>query len=86
VASWEYEWDAENRLVKVTKMDENLDDLYSVEYKYCPGCGGSRTQRIKRDWKGAVEEWYRYEEEGLNTLRVDEAYDPEKMAGCAEHA
>ncbi len=74
-ASWRYDWDLENRLTLVTKMDGNLNTEYSVEYQYCPGCSGSRTARIKRDGDGEILSWYRYEEQGINTLRVDEKYD-----------
>jgi len=65
----------ENRLTLVSKMDGNLNTEYSVEYQYCPGCSGSRTARIKRDGDGEILSWYRYEEQGINTLRVDEKYD-----------
>jgi len=84
-ASWEYEWDGDDHLTLVTKMDGNLDTLYSVEYQYCEGCGGSRKARIKRDENGDIVKWERYEEQGSSTWRTDEKYDSDDDSDIDEN-
>jgi len=73
--TWLYEWDSEDRLVKVVQKNGGGTVQKTVEYAYCPACGGNRTHNIVKSSTGAVTSWLRYETEGLNQLRVDERWD-----------
>ena len=72
---WDYAWDHENRLVQVVKKNEGGTVVSTVEYAYCPACGGSRTHRMVKDATGNLLSWYRYESDNSGPLRVDERYD-----------
>ena len=73
--TWLYEWDSEDRLVKVVKKNGQGAVQKTVEYAYCPACGGDRTHKIVKSSTGAITLWLEYETEGLNQLRVDERWD-----------
>jgi RHS repeat-associated protein len=77
VTSWTYTWDVQDRLVKVEKENGGFGgtDLKTIEYQYCPACGGAMTDRIEKDENGAITSWVRYEYEGLNLIRMDQMYD-----------
>ena len=72
---WDYTWDSLNRLVEVERRDGAGALERSVEYAYCPTCGGQRSHRIVHDGSDTLLSWQRYESIGLNQLRVDERYD-----------
>jgi len=80
--TWTYEWDASDRLTEVEKeYTIPHTHLFTVEYKYCPTCGGAMTERIQRDGVyHTITSWLRYEYEGLNLLRIDERYDDDDPA------
>ena len=69
------EWDSEDRLVKVVHKKGAGAVQKTVEYAYCPACGGNRTHKIVKSSTGAITLWLEYETEGLNQLRVDERWD-----------
>jgi len=74
---WDYTWDDEDRLVEVVHKDGSGTVLKTVEYAYCPTCGGNRTQKIVYDGTKSDENcvtWLEYETEGLNQLHVDERW------------
>jgi RHS repeat-associated protein len=74
-AIWEYSWDTVGRLVEVVEQDGSATVVKTVEYAYCPSCGGQRTHRIVKSSTGALLSWHRFESSGINQLRVDERYD-----------
>jgi len=85
--TWTYNWDAQDRLVRVEKDDKTqADEDRKVEYKYCQTCGGAMSERIEyaSDMQTIVS-WLRYEYDGLNLLRIDERYDGEAPAGLDEN-
>ena len=64
-ATWEYDWNQDDRLVEVRVKDSQGTVTKTVEYQYCRTCGGQRTGRVEYDENDEVVEWLRYEMEGV---------------------
>jgi RHS repeat-associated protein len=77
---WYYTWNTRDELTRVEKYAYGGNTLVlGEEYRYSLAGSGERTERIYYAGNDHyIMAWYRYENDGLLTYRVDEKYDADQ--------